>query len=229
MKVNNNLTSSSKYEALDFGTTPTTSELLEVKVMLSPETMVKPYAKSYHNELYRRNPVKAQAVGLTEDDLYFYFSQLLLIRVQQVNDTLMYWRQAKALYIPDWIQFTLTQVGYAIDRNKGFKFVPVLDGEVDMNKCLDISNRIQSFEIDNVGMSHDAFPRETSGDLDTMSMAVIDGYVKGVNVSHPISSYVSAFIGAKIMEEQAFSMIYRVRYDDVDFIAHMLLNTKEIY
>lgn len=221
--------SNTNYSALDFGTVPTTSELTEVKVKIEPETMVKPYATAYIAELQRRNPVKFSAIGLTEEELYFYFTQLLIIRVRSVEDKLTCWRQAKKLMIPDWIQFTLTQIGVAIDRNRGFKFVPVIDGEVELDKALAISSKLESFEIDNVGMSQDAFPRETSGDLDTMSMAVIDGYVKGINVSHPISSYVSAFLGSKLMEEQAFSMLYRVRYDDIKFITQMLLHTKEVY
>lgn len=94
---------------------------------------------------------------------------------------------------------------------------------------LDTSSRLRAFEVDGVSMHKDAFPRDKEGDQDMMTMAVIGDYVKSMSETpHPIQSYVSAFIGAKLEEEAAFKVLYRVRYDDVKFIRAMLLHEESL-
>lgn len=209
---------------LDFGTKPTTEHLEEVVVKLDPTIMLGDFASAYHQELMRRNPIKLETSGITPEDLEEYFEGLLSIRISSVVGKSKFWRQAKQLFIPTWIEFVISRIGQFIDFDNGLKFIPSYDKEIDIDKMLSLSIKLGSFISDGVSMHKDAFPRDIDGDKDVMSMAIIDDYVKSMSVtSHPISSYVSAFLGAKLEEETAFKILYRVRYDDINFIRSMIL------
>lgn len=213
----------------DFGTKPTTTSLDIIKVALDETIILKDFAKAYANELFRRNPAKAEEINLTASELQTYFTGIIAIRVKAIEGNCKDWRQAKLLAIPTWIQFVISQIGEVVDVERGLKFVPSFDREYDINELLDVSTRLSSFSNDGVTMHRDAFPRDNEGDVDLMSMAIIDGYVKSMSATaHPITSYISAFLGAKLEEEAAFKILYRVRYDDVEFIRTMLMHEESL-
>lgn len=213
----------------NFGTKPTTSDLDEIKVKIDPTLMLGDFAVAYEKELYRRNPTRAEQINLTAEELETYFKGIIAIRVKSVNSKVPDWRQAKELYIPTWIQFVISQIGQVIDTNRGLIITPVYEDSYDISSMLDTSSRLRAFEVDGVSMHKDAFPRDKEGDQDMMTMAVIGDYVKSMSETpHPIQSYVSAFIGAKLEEEAAFKVLYRVRYDDVKFIRAMLLHEESL-
>lgn len=228
--------SNTNFESLNFQTKPTTVAMEEIKVVINPDLFIKGYAKAYVKELTRRNPVRMEAVGLTEGELNMYFEGLLELRVQSVTNSCPMWRQAKQLLVPSWIEFILTQVGEVVDIDRGLKITPIMtdadvkDEKAWMEQMLAVSSKLQAFLSDGVVMHKDALPRGTEGDVDTMSMAVINDYIMSMSKqAHPISSYAAAFLGLKIQEESSFKMLYRVRYDDVEYIRTMLLNENSIY
>lgn len=215
-----------QFSNLDFGSKPTTVKLETIDVTINPELIINDFASAYLKELHRRNPEKFEAVKLTEVELQEYFATLIRFRVLSIQpDRWVDWFRAKALYIPVWIQFCMAQVGIVIDRDRGLKFRPVMDDlEYDMPKMLEISDKLQSFISDGVVLVKDAMPRGDEGDIETMSIALIEGYVMSqTKYSHPISSYVAAFLGFTLKREIDFKMLYRIRYDDVDFVRDMLL------
>lgn len=214
------------YENLNFGTVPTTSGSTEIKVTISPELMFSDFAEAYVQECRRRNPIRAQEVNLTEEELENYIEGILAIHVSNDAKQCKVWRQAKQLYIPTWIQFVISKIGTVWDTTTGRKFVPVFNKVIDesnFNVLLVTSNKLRQFIPDGISMHKDAFPRDTEGDLDFMSYAIIDDYVKSIDKdAHPIASYVAAFVGMKLQEEAAFKILYAVRYDDVSFIRSQL-------
>lgn len=219
-----------EFSNINFGTTPTTSEFDIIHVTIDPDVMLGDYAKAYAKELYRRNPARYEASGLDEIALYNYFVGLLVIRIQAINGECKVWRQAKQLNIPSWIQFVISQIGVIRDVDRGLVITPVLEHPFDIDKMLETSDILRMFTADGVVMHRDAFPRAAEGDVDVMSMALINGYVKSMTkLAHPIASYVSAFIGAKVVEEATFKMLYRIRYDDVSFIREMLLHEEKVF
>lgn len=215
---------------LNFGTKPTTVGLEVIEVTINPDLLISGYADAYSKELYRRNPGRAQQVNLTADNLYSYFKGCLAIRIESLTGNCKVWRQAKSLLIPAWIEFTLSQVGVVIDTDRGLRLQPTFSYDYDINELLETSNKLRSFMADGLVLNRDAFPRSDEGDPDTMSMAIIDGFVQSQSRdAHPITSYIAAFLGFKIKEEAVFKLLYRVRYDDVNFISSMLLREGSIY
>lgn len=215
---------------LDYGTKPTTTKLDYIDFEIHPETMVDDYADAYLRELRRRNPLKFIAVKDKLADIKTYFRGILKIRVQSITNDCPVWRQAKRLVIPAWLQFVISQIGQIVDYEYGLVITPKFDFDYDISEMLEFSNILESFMNDGVSMFKDAFPRDHKGDTEVMKMAVLDGYVKSMTSnSHPLSSYVNAFVGAKVSSVIECSMLYRVRYDDVSFIRSMLLNDSSIF
>lgn len=218
------------FSNLDFGTKVTTSGLEVIGVTINPDLIINDFAQAYANELYRRNPVRAQAIAITVEELQAYFTGLIAIRVESVYGSCKVWRQAKQLLIPAWIEFTLTQVGEVLDTDRGFRIMPKFEYEYDLDAMLTTSDKLRAFISDGLVLLKDAFPRETTGCVETMSMAIIDAYVQSMDKeSHPIASYVAAFLGFKLQEETAFKMLYRSRYDDIEFIRAMILREGSLY
>lgn len=218
------------FSTMNFGTKPTTSELETIAVEIDPKLMLHDYARAYAMEFYRRNPVRAEAVNITEEELAEYFTSLVALRVQCVQGKCKLWREAKALLIPAWVEFTLSQIGEVVDTDRGLRFIPTFEKDVDIDAMLSTSNKLRSFIPDGVVLNKDALPRGIEGDYETMSMAIIGNYVNSQSKdSHPIASYVAAFLGFKLLEETSFKMLYRVRYDDVQFIKRSLLTEGAIF
>lgn len=217
------------FKSLNFDTKPTSVKMDVATVEVHPEFMIADFAKAYVRELTRRNPIRYQASGLTVEDLDAYFQALVVMRVQSINDAFPRWREAKLLNVPAWIEFVLTCVGEVMDTDRGLHIKVTCDQTYDFAKALDVSEKLRAFKADGVVLLKDVFPRTAEGDVETMTMAIIDNYVcSQTKEAHPIASYVAAYLGFKLQEEVSFKMLYRVRYDDVDYIRTQLLQSEEV-
>lgn len=223
---------------LDFGTKPSTAHLDKIVVYLDP-TMLDDYGKAYLKEARRVNPKRFETIfsdtEKAEADMTRYLQGILAIRLECISpEGCKNWRRAKALQIPAFVQFAISEVGEVIDRTYGLKFIPRMDPEVDtqydIDWMLDFSDNLAAFKDEGLAAEKDAFPRGNEGDPDVMNYVVVDSYVMGrTDTQTPIGSYVAAFLGFKLKEEITFKMLYRVRYDDVDFIRDMLMHTPSIF
>lgn len=214
---------------LDYGTRLSSEKDIDVKVKIDPSIMVKDFAQAYAKELIRLNPARAKSDPITATELYTYFQGILALRVQMVNNDCKDYRAAKRLAIPTWIQFTISKVGLVFDRLRGLCFKPEMKFDFKMDELLAISLRLQAYEVDGLGLHMDAFPRDWSGDLNVMSMAIIGDYVNSItDTPTPVHSYVAAFLGQKLVEEKTFSMLYRVRYDEYSYILQQLIHDKTV-
>lgn len=84
--------------------------------------------------------------------------------------------------------------------------------------------------IDDLQIVQDGMPRSSDGNVDVMSTALIAGYVRSLKrVEHVAATYVTAFLGMKLKEEVAMQTLYRVQYDDIEFIATALTSQRGLY
>lgn len=209
------------FNTLDFGSVKPTSVPQEtITVELTSDNLIGDYAKAFVTEAHRVNPLLSDQINLTPEELESYASYLLYKRVQCVNNECSDFRKLKLLYIPVWIQYNLSMIGEVIIRDKGLRIVPsVEESNLTFEEALKISNKVGAFEND-LQIVQDAMPRDRHGDVDVMSTALIAGYVRSIEkVEHVSSTYLTAFLGMKLREEMAFKTLYRVQYDDVNFIA----------
>lgn len=219
------------FEGLDFGTTITTSSYDTISVTLDPNVMIRDYGQAVAKDLQRRNPERYNAISSQLGDgqsveslLADYMEGLVILRVQMIKDKCVVYRQAKRLAIPPYVQFAISQIGEARDIDHGRVIVPELSGDVDIDKMLGTSKLLECFTADGVVLLFDAFPRTKEGDLETMTFALIDNYVKGIDRTHPAKSYISVFLGMKLKEETTWKALYSVRYDNKDFVKSMLMD-----
>lgn len=224
---------------IDYGTKLSTSELDIIQVSIDPKIILNDYAKATLVEMQRMNPEKFATLNLTHEALQSYFSYLVKKRVESVRGELKEWRQIRNLFMPAWVQFAISCVGEVIVQEFGLKFVPIMDSSVTilglstddftLQDAFIVSDILRSFKVDGLSVLDDGFPRSREGQKDTMTLSLIGGYVKGIwPVSHPIFTYVAAFLGLKILESQTFDNLYRCRYDEVNFISTMLLHDERI-
>lgn len=220
------------YHTLDLGTGAPTSVRMEVvKVEVTAEDMVADYARAFVKETYRVAPARAEQVKLSEDEMVNYAKFLLVKRIECVEDNCKDWRRLKSLYIPVFLQYALRMIGKVVIRKRGLTLVPVMTDRttITLEEALAISNKVGAFE-DDLQLVQDAMPRDNSGDVNVMSTALIAGYVRSmVEVEHVSDTYISAFLGMKLMEEQAFAVLYRVQYDDIEFIRSALTLNKRLF
>lgn len=220
------------FESLDLGTTKPTSVPEEtIHAIISASNLFAGYARAFINEAYRVNPLTAREMALKDEEIEKYIVYLLSKRIECVENRCKDFRRLKVLYIPAWIQFNLSMVGEVNIREKGLRIVPELEEEVELTfeQAVEISNRIGAFE-DDLQILKDAMPRSIEGDRDVMTTALIAGYMRSIDkVEHVVSTYVAGFLGLKIREEAAMSVLYRVQYDDIAFIASALTLEKGLY
>lgn len=219
-----------RFMNLNFDTKPSTVKQETVYVTVNPE-MFNDYADAYVAEARRINPVAFEELHLTSDELRDYFLYLLICRLESLSPNgCPEWRKLKACYIPDFFQFVLSQIGVYIDQTHGLKFIPKYDGQKPNINYLEISGKIEFYTRFGLAATKDSMPRGNDGDPDTMGFVILGDYVYGRNeIQAPLCSYVAAFLGLKLSEEATFKMLYRVRYDDVEFIKDMLINERSIY
>lgn len=108
------------------------------------------------------------------------------------------------------------------------------DPKLSRNKALFedarlISDQLRMFKLDGVGMSDNALPRTKDGDQDVMSSMLIGDYVKSIKEVTPIKTYVSAFLGLNLLGETTWESLFRIRYDDIDYIRSRLISEESIF
>lgn len=215
------------FQGLDFGTgSPSPVKMEVVYVQVRVDTLFKDYVHAFIAEAHRRMPLTAELDGaLTEEELLAYAEFLLTQRIKTIEMSCSLWRKLKVLWIPSFIQYVLSTVGEVILRQYGLKFLPKLEqpSAMTFDEAAVISDKISAFE-EKLQMVRDAMPRGIEGDVDVMTCAIIDGYIRTREmVSHPSATYVAAFLNATLEKELAFKSLYRIQYDDLEFIRSAMI------
>lgn len=220
------------FVSLDLGSVkPTSIPMEEVEVVMSSDNLLGTYAKSFVKETFRVNPLRAEQVQLTVEEMERYCEFLLTQRINSVNGECPLFRKLKSLYIPSWIQYNLSMIGVVTLREVGLRMIPVMEKPSTMTfeEALVISEKVGMF-LDDLQIVQDAMPRSEQGNVDVMSTAMIAGYVRAMKkVDHVSATYVTAFLGMKLREEAAMQTLYRVQYDDIGFIASALTTQRGLY
>lgn len=212
------------------GVGPTSVPMETIKVNIDPAVMVDDYARAFVRELQRINPRRFEQCPITDDEMIKYCRYILTQRIACVSDNCKDWRAIKNLWIPVFIQYAISLVGIVEIYDRGLRLEPVIEEatEMSLSEALELSNRIGLYSND-VQVRLDAMPREKRGDRDTMSCALIAGYVRTISpVEHPVATYIAAFMGFTIQKESVFSVLYRVQYDDLEFIRSAITNSRAV-
>ena len=202
---------------------PTAVENERLEVLIQPQELLADYAKNFVSEGFRKHPLLAQQVNISAEEVFNYAKYLLNTRIQHVNGDRRQFRDHQLLFVPAWIEYTISNIGVLVIRELGLTFVPVMDEPViSYEEARDISRKVQMFE-GTLQVVTNAFPNDTNGDQDLMTTAIIANYVRSSKeLVHPVTTYLTAFLGLKLREENAFSVLYRVQYDDISYLRQAL-------
>lgn len=220
-------------EALFSVSGPTPVKQETIQVTLDPSLMVDDFAKAIVREAQRKAPLIFKEQPLDEEHMKQLCRAILKLRVDYVNQEKVDWRKMKLINIPDFIQMSISMVGSVIIKESGIRLIPYYQPtadtdtyltevkgklEVDMTKVIEYSKELEAYS-EYLHMSKDAFPRAEEGNIDVMSTALISDYVRGLQrATHPADTYVAAFLGFKLKEETTFQILYRINYDDIDYV-----------
>lgn len=221
----------STFASLDLGSAKPTSVPMETVEVSVEGDLFGNYATAFVKEAFRKNPLRAEQINLTASEVDAYSRFLLTERIKSIRGECPEFRKLKVLYIPAWIQYNLSMIGEVLIRDRGLRLIPTEDepSSMTLEQAIEISEKIGML-IDDLQIVQDAMPRSSEGDLDVMSTALIAGYMRSLNpVKHVASTYASAFMGLKLKEEMAFAALYRVQYDDFEYIASVLTTQKGLY
>jgi len=212
-----------QFHSLDLGSGPPTSVPMEkVLVSISAENLLGDYARAFVKECHNRHPLRAKSVGLKQDEVMMYCEFLLQRRVAFVDGSITDHNRLRNLAIPSFIQYCLENIGIVRKVDRGLMMLPVYDANViSLEEAQVISDKIAAFEEDLV-ILFDAMPRSIEGNIEVMSTALIADYVRAQEKISPVSSYISAFLGLKLAKENVYASLYRIVYDDVEFIRSAL-------
>lgn len=213
---------------------PTPVETIKVEVEISDMNLFSQYARGFVIECSRCNPLKFDKCNLTPEKMETYVRFIIQERVKLCSDQYVKTYRLKMLYIPCWLEKVIQTIGRVEMRDIGLTLLPKLpedwvDIDFDKDGIADIAEEVGAFEED-VEMVHDAFFKKREGDKDVMSCALIANYVRAIKpVQHVVSTYIAAFAGFKVSEAMSLAILYRISYDDVNFIQDALMHTRDIF
>lgn len=189
---------------------------LHIKVGIEGMTS---FNEAFIREGIRKNPLTAEKVNLTTEELADYESFLLVNRVDIVNGTCKQFRMLKRLSMPCFVERCLTDVGRVQIRERGLDIHPVVDDElreniITLEEAIEISLKIEAF-YDDLAVVIGAMPGDEGGNSETMTLALIEDYVIGMgDVDDPLVQYI-VYALQMMLQETEFNALYYMRYDDV--------------
>lgn len=214
------------------GLKPTNVKLEPIEVRVDPELIMTRYSESLFMKLSYLNPTRFNTIGLTVQEIFAYLSFLVVMRIKQVREEVIDWRRLKKLAMPTWIQFVITCIGKVTSIEYGLSFIPMTDvtPTISIQEAEVISNKLRFFIPDGLVLIDSGFPTKLEGDEESMQFCIIDGYVHGRMPNlHPLLSYVAAFLGQQLVKADTYRMLYRCRYEEVEFMAAQILAEQAVF
>lgn len=195
--------------------TPASYENIEVNICFDDIFME--YVRAIFIKLsYSDRAARIQeSVKLNEDEVVYYLKALLKERIRQVNGHKVNWNLYNDFLVPSFFAHSLDMIGVCSDDNRGITMIPVTSDDAIYNddKLQEIAIKFERLK-DCIAVVRGPLSRSKCGDVELMSLACIDGTVKAMNsVSHPLKSYLGAFLNIKLVEQVSYSMLYRIQYD----------------
>lgn len=195
----------------------------DITVIITDDNIAKPYVHGFVSEMFRINPLFAKALELSEDDLMDYINYLISERCKQVNGDFHVRNRNKNMWIPDFIQYVISMIGIVEKREHGLRMIPEYTSEViDIERATVISNKLAQTQ-DFMSVSRNAFPTDEFGDAEVMTTVLVSTSVRSMTtLTHPVNQLITAFLGMRLKEEAMHGILYRVQYDDLQYLTNVL-------
>ncbi len=177
------------------------------------------FNNAFVREGIRKNPLMAEKVNLTADELLDFEKFLLAARIDIVDGKCTIFRSLKRLAMPCFVERILSDVGRVFIRDRGLDIHPVVGDDfrediISLEKAIEISNKVEAF-YDDLAVVVGAMPGDEGGNLETMTLSLIEGYVVGMgDYDDPLVEYIVYALQCLLIET-SYNSLYYMRYDDV--------------
>lgn len=217
---------------------PISLPMAKVTVKLQPTGMIDVLAKQYSKEIERILSVKggSVAVDLSEKALLKYFTTALYMRVIQVTDAHApkgcEWFRVAARSFSNLIVFAnlLVQVGVAVDKEYGLKFIPSFEPDATNlltgAEFMEMSDTFLQLESHGLKIVM-GLPADKVGSLPFMACEYFesDDSIRSYRREHPVFGFYAAFfrnIQAEEMLAGPKRIIYGYRQQYEMYISEMV-------
>lgn len=163
-------------------------------------------------------------VKLTEKEAESYMRYILVQRIKYLNGEKVNSALLSELMVPAFFYLALKCIGVFEDSESGFSFKPTTSETEDISEEEVLKIGVKFSKLKDVYASvKGVWIRTKAGDPDVMRMACVREQVVSMSpVAHPIRTYLAAFLDARISEEIESRGLYRLQYDAISTILHIM-------
>jgi len=168
-----------------------------VKVQLNFGPLVEDLAKNLSREVTRVLKTGDGPLHISAQEMTSYVKSLIILRVLTIHGAVPkeYHSFCRNGRVPSILTYLLFQIGEALDRDFGTKYVPYINQEelAALEVLRDISERISLIADMGFHITHNGAPQSVEGDLTFMSMDNDGEVVRGTYNSHPVFGLLACF------------------------------------
>jgi len=168
-----------------------------VKVQLNFGPLVEDLAKNLSREVTRVLKTGDGPLHISVQEMTSYVKSLIILRVLTIHGAVPkeYHSFCRNGRVPSILTYLLFQIGEALDRDFGIKYVPYINQEelAALEVLRDISERISLIADMGFHITHNGVPQSVEGDLTFMSMDNDGEVVRGTYNSHPVFGLLACF------------------------------------
>lgn len=163
-------------------------------------------------------------VKLTAEEAESYMRFILVQRIKYLNGEKVNSALLSELMVPAFFYLALKCIGLFEDPETGFSFRPTTSETSDLSEDDVRTIGVKFARLKDAYASvKGVWIRTKEGDPDVMRMACVREQVVSMSpTAHPIRTYLAAFLDAKISEEIEKRGIYRLQYDAISTILHIM-------
>lgn len=177
--------------------TVTPEHVQVVKVQLSFGPLVEDLAKNLTREIGRILNSGTGPLYISSEEMTSYVKSLLILRVLTIHGAVphVYHSFCRNGRVPSILTYVLYQIGEALDREFGIKYVPYIDQSelATVDFLRDVSERIALIGDKGLQITHNGIPASVEGELAFMSMDNDGEVVRGTYNSHPVFGLLACF------------------------------------
>jgi len=168
-----------------------------VKVQLNFGPLVEDLARNLSREVTRVLRTGDGPLHISVEEMTSYVKSLIILRVLTIHGAVPkeYHSFCRNGRVPSILTYLLFQIGEALDREFGIKYVPYINQEelASLEMLRDVSERIALIADMGFHITHNGVPQSVEGDLAFMSMDNDGEVVRGTYNSHPVFGLLACF------------------------------------
>ena len=184
----------------------------EEEFIIDPNIWIPIFSSKLVDKLAYKNKYLSESLKLTEDEVVKLSLFAIKTRIDYCNGKKVSRAQMNQLFIPVWIEAVISKIGIIELQDYGLKLIPVCDVDViSYEEAVKISSRLKQTRVD-LAITDSWLDSSRLGDVEVMSMVIIDDLVKGMTPNSGKYAFLTSFLHATIRNDSLLKTLFRVSY-----------------